>query len=86
MLGLVGGFDKNGIERDYIPSSGKYYELTQKGESMVDSSKIKTKEEFAGHIFDTIGKSLVQRSGKSPEEVYKLLLELVREFDKEDEK
>lgn len=86
MLGLVGSFDKDGNEGDYIPSSEKYYEIKQKGESIVDWSKRKTREGFVGQLFDIIGEHLVKRSGKRPEEVYKTLLELARVLDKESEK
>jgi len=78
MIGLVSGFDKDGFEREYIPSSEKYYELTRKGETVVMP---KSKENFANVLFELIGEKLVRRSGKPPEEIYKGLSELIEELD-----
>jgi DNA-binding PadR family transcriptional regulator len=74
-IGFVSGFDKSGNEREYIPLSEKYYEITQKGKAVVGGIP-KTKEEFAGRLFDIIGEYVVERSGRRPEEVYKLFLEI----------
>lgn len=75
MFGLVSGFDKNGNEGEYIPSSEKYYEITQKGKAVVGGLP-KTKEELAGRLFDIIGEEVAKQSGRRPEEVYRLFLEI----------
>lgn len=81
MMGFVGGFDKGGFEREDIPSSEKYYDLTKKGEDLTRPINPKNKEEAVNLLFNLMGGFLAQRTGKRPEEIYKDISELLKELE-----